>query len=143
MAPAPRPITALGAPTPAGHYSPAVEHAGLIYVSGQLGVRPDGSHTASAPFEDQARQALANLLAVLAAAGASPRHLIKVTVYLVGVENWPLFNAIYAELMGEARPARSVVPVPELHHGHRVEIEAIAAAPQQGEVVSGRSLASS
>jgi 2-iminobutanoate/2-iminopropanoate deaminase len=50
----------------------------------------------------------------------------------VGVENWPHFNAIYAEVMGEARPARSVVPVPELHYGYQVEIDAIAAAPEQG-----------
>jgi enamine deaminase RidA (YjgF/YER057c/UK114 family) len=56
-----------------------------------------------------------------------------VTAYLVGVENWPRFNAIYAEVMGAARPARSVVPVPELHHGYLVEIDAIAAAPEEAE----------
>jgi 2-iminobutanoate/2-iminopropanoate deaminase len=129
----PRPIAVPLAPPPAGHYSPAVAYGGLIYVSGQLGVRPDGGHTAELPFEDQARQALANLIAVLAAAGTSPRHLVKVTAYIVGVENWPAFNAIYARVMGEARPARSVVPVPELHYGYLVEIDAIAAAPEQGE----------
>jgi 2-iminobutanoate/2-iminopropanoate deaminase len=53
--------------------------------------------------------------------------MLKVTVYIVGVELWPAFNTIYAELMGEARPARAVVPVPELHHGYLVEIEATAA----------------
>jgi 2-iminobutanoate/2-iminopropanoate deaminase len=127
-----RPIVVPEAQAPAGHYSPAIAHGGLIYVSGQLGVRPDGGHTAGQPFEDQVRQTLANLIAVLVAAGASPRHLVKVTVYLVGVENWPHFNAIYAEVMGEARPARSVVPVPELHYGYQVEIDAIAAAPEQG-----------
>jgi 2-iminobutanoate/2-iminopropanoate deaminase len=126
----PRPIAVPGALSPAGHYSPAIAHGGLIYVSGQLGVRPDGSHTAELPFEDQVRQTLANLFAVLAAAGASPRHLVKVTAYLVGVENWPRFNAIYAEVMGGAWPARSVVPTPELHYGYLVEIDAIAAAPQ-------------
>jgi 2-iminobutanoate/2-iminopropanoate deaminase len=133
MANDPRPIAVPGAQPPAGHYSPAIAHGGLIYASGQLGVRPDGSHTAELPFEDQARQTLANLFAVLAAAGASPRHLVKVTAYLVGVENWPRFNAIYAEVMGGARPARSVVPVPELHYGYLVEIDAIAAAPEQAE----------
>jgi len=133
MACAPRPIAVPGARPPAGHYSPAVAHGGLIYVSGQLGVRPDGSHTAELPFEDQARQALANLVAVLAAAGASPRHLLKVTAYLAGAENWPAFNAIYAEVMGDGRPARSIVPVPELHYGYLVEIDAIAAAPDRTE----------
>jgi reactive intermediate/imine deaminase len=126
----PRAIAVPGARPPAGHYSPAVVYGGLVHVSGQLGVRPDGSPSADLPFEDQARQALENLLAVLAAAGASPRHLIKVTAYLVGVENWPRFNAIYGEVMGEARPARSVVPVPELHYGYLVEIDAVAAAPE-------------
>jgi len=125
----PRPITVPGAQPPAGHYSPAVAHRGLIYVSGQLGVRPDGGHTAHLPFEDQVRQTLANVLGVLAAAGASPGDLVKVTAYLVGVENWPRFNAIYADVMGEARPARCVVPVPELHYGYLLEIDAIAAAP--------------
>jgi reactive intermediate/imine deaminase len=133
MASDPRPIAAPGAPPPAGHYSSAVAHGGLIYVSGQLGVRPDGRHTADLPFEDQVRQTLANLIAVLAAAGTSPQRLVKVTAYLVGVENWPRFNAIYAEVMGAARPARSVVPVPELHHGYLVEIDAIAAAPEEAE----------
>jgi len=129
MSALPRPIAVPAILPPQGHYSPAVAHAGLIHLSGQLGVRPDGAHTNHLPFEDQARQALCNLLAVLAAAGASPRHLIKVTAYIVGVANWPAFNALYAEVMGEARPARSVVPVPELHHGYLVEIDALAAAP--------------
>jgi len=125
----PRPVTVPGALPPGGHYSPAVVHGGLVYASGQLGVRPDGSHTAGLPFEDQVRQALANLFAVLKAAGARPDRLVKVTAYIVGVENWPAFNAAYAEVMGDARPARSVVPVPELHYGYLVEIDAIAAAP--------------
>jgi reactive intermediate/imine deaminase len=129
MAESVRTIAVPGARPPAGHYSPAVAHGGLIYVSGQLGVRADGSHTADLPFEDQVRQALANLFAVLAAAGASPAGLLKVTAYIVGVENWPVFNVIYAEAMGEARPARNVVPVPELHYGYLIEIDAVAAAP--------------
>jgi len=51
--------------------------------------------------------------------------VLKVTAYLVGVENWPEFNRIYAEIFGASRPARSVVPVPGLHHGYLIEIEAI------------------
>ena len=94
--------------------------------AGQLGIRPDGSHTADAGFEEQVRQALANVLAALRAAGAGPSDILKVTAYIVGVENWPRFNAVYAEMMGEARPARTVVPVPELHYGYLVEVDAIA-----------------
>jgi 2-iminobutanoate/2-iminopropanoate deaminase len=116
------------APTPAGHYSQATVYDGLVHVAGQLPVLPDGTHEPGAGFEVQARRALSNLLAIVEAAGSSPDRILKVTVYLVGVENWPAFNAIYAEMLGTARPARSVVPVPELHFGYLVEIDAVAAA---------------
>lgn len=112
--------------TPAGHYSPGVAFRDLVFVSGQLPVRPDGAHAADAPFEDQARQTLKNVFAVLAAAGAAADDVLKVTVYIVGVEHWPAFNRVYAEMFGSAKPARAVVPVPALHHGYLVEIEAVA-----------------
>lgn len=113
-------------PAPAGHYSQAVGYKDLVFVSGQLAPRPDGSHTADEPFAVQARQALGNLIAVLRAGGCGPQDVVKVTAYLVGGGNWPEFNRIYAEAFGEHRPARSVVPVPELHYGYLIEIEAIA-----------------
>lgn len=115
------------APAARGHYSQAVKHDGLIYVSGQLPVQSGAARNAEAPFEDQARVAITNLLAILVAAGSSPRHLLKVTAYIVGIENWPRFDAVYSEVLGDIKPARSIVPVPELHHGYRVEIEAVAA----------------
>jgi reactive intermediate/imine deaminase len=116
-----------GVARPGGHYSHAMRFGELVFTSGQLGVRPDGSHTADRPFEEQVRQALGNMLAALRAGGAEPRDILKVTVYIVGVELWPRFNAVYAEVMGEARPARTVVPVPELHYGYLIEIDAVAA----------------
>ena len=115
------------APAPAGHYAQAKVFDGLIYVSGQLPVRTNGEHGHEAPFDEQAQQAMDNLLAVVRAAGSSPQRVLKVTAYIVDVKNWPRFNAIYAAAFGDARPARSVVPVPELHHGYLVEIDAIAA----------------
>lgn len=115
------------APTPAGHYVQATVHGGLVYISGQLPVHPDGCHAPEASFEDQARRAIANMLAVAQAAGSSHLGLLKVSAYIVGVENWPAFNTVYAELLGAATPARVVVPVPELHYGYLVEIDAIAA----------------
>jgi reactive intermediate/imine deaminase len=115
--------------TPAGHYAQGTAWGDLVFVSGQLGQRGDGSHTADLPLEAQVRQALANLQAILAEAGCGLGDVLKVTVYLVGVENWPAFNRIYAEIFGEARPARAIVPVPELHHGYLVEIEAIGRRP--------------
>lgn len=120
-------ISVPGMPPPAGHYSPAIRHGGLVYVSGQLGMLPDGTHTADRPFTEQVRAAMDNVLRVLAAAGLGPEDVIKVTAYIVGVDNWPAFNGVYAEMMGDSRPARAVVPVPELHHGYLVELEAIAA----------------
>jgi len=112
---------------PGGHYSHARRFGDLVFTSGQLGVRADGSHTAGQPFEEQVRQALDNMLGALRAAGAEPSDILKVTAYIVGVDLWPRFNAIYAEVMGEAKPARTVVPVPELHYGYLIEIDAIAA----------------
>jgi 2-iminobutanoate/2-iminopropanoate deaminase len=113
---------------PGGHYTHSVRSGDMVFVSGQLGVRPDGTHTAHLPFEDQVRQALANLLAALRVSGAGPGDMLKVTAYIVEVANWPRFNAVYAEVMGDARPARTVVPVPQLHYGYLIEIDAIAVA---------------
>ncbi|MCE9662589.1 RidA family protein [Halomonas sp. M5N1S17] len=115
------------APVPAGHYVQATVYGGMVYVSGQLPVRPGGTHAPEASFQDQARQALDNLLAVVRAAGSSPERLLKVTAYIAGVENWPHFNSVYADVLGDIKPARAVVPVPELHYGYLVEIDAVAA----------------
>ena len=110
----------------AGHYSQATAWRDLVFVSGQLGARADGTQTAGESFEVQVRQALANMLAILAEAGCGPGHVLRVTACIVGVANWPAFNRIYAEVFGDAKPARTVIPVPELHHGYLVEVEAIA-----------------
>lgn len=59
-------------------------------------------------------------------AGATASDVLKVTAYIVDVERWPRFNAVYAEVMGNARPARAVVPVAQLHYGYLVEVDAIA-----------------
>jgi len=117
------------APAPAGHYSQGVVAGGLLYISGQLPIRADGSLCAGEDFAAQAGQAIANMLAILKAGGGGPQHLVKVTAYIVGVANWPRFNAVYAGLLGDARPARTVVPVSELHHGVLVEIDAVAVLP--------------
>jgi len=121
-------ISTKGAPTPKGHYSQAIRPGGLIYVSGQLPLSPDGTHRIDANFEEQAKMALDSLFAILRAANSDPQRLLKVTAYIVGIENWPKFNAIYTAALGDARPARSVVPVPELHYGCLIEIDAIAAS---------------
>jgi len=114
------------APTPAGHYVQAKIAGQHVYISGQLPIRPDGATLDSDAFETQAEQAIDNMLAILEAAGGTPADLVRVTAYIVGVGNWPRFNQVYARKLGDAKPARTVVPVPELHYGYLVEIDAIA-----------------
>jgi len=114
------------APKPAGHYTQAVVSGAHVFVSGQLPIRPDGLPLEDDGFEAQARQAIQNMLEIVRAAGSSPQRLVKVTAYIVGVANWPRFNAVYASMLPHACPARSVVPVPELHYGYLVEVDAIA-----------------
>jgi 2-iminobutanoate/2-iminopropanoate deaminase len=124
-------ISTAGALVPGGHYALAVVHGGLVYVSGQLPVVPGQAHDSDAPFETQVRRAIDNLAAVLTTSGSSVERILKLSAYVVGVENWAAFNSVYAQALGAARPARSVIPVPKLHYGYLVEIDAIAA---QGEV---------
>ncbi|MDP1533944.1 MAG: RidA family protein [Rubrivivax sp.] len=111
---------------PGGHYTHAVRGGGLVFVSGQLPIAPDGTRLVDATFEDQARQTLANVAAALAGVGSSIDKLLQVRVYITSIDDWPAFNTVYAEWAGASRPARAVVPVPTLHHGLRIEIEAVA-----------------
>jgi reactive intermediate/imine deaminase len=125
----PKTVTSPDVPAPRGHYAHGVAANGFLFVSGQLGVRPDGSSTADEGFEAQTRQTLANLVSILKAGGCGAKDVTKVTVFISDMAHWAAFNAIYAEAFGDHRPARSVVPVGALHNGHLVEIEAIAALP--------------
>lgn len=123
------PILTDDAPTPAGHYSQAIVHGGLVYVAGQLPIDPAAPDARAGSIEEQTARALANVAAILEAAGSSLGHLLSVTVYVTDIEDWPAVNAVYARVLGEHRPARAVVPVKTLHHGYRIEIQAIAAVP--------------
>jgi 2-iminobutanoate/2-iminopropanoate deaminase len=111
---------------PGGHYSHAACANGFVFISGQLPIAPDGSKLNEAPFEQQARQVLDNVAHALTAAGSSIAALTQVRVYVTDINSWPAFNAIYAAWAGAARPARAVVPVPALHYGFKIEIEAVA-----------------
>ncbi|MGE8356158.1 MAG: RidA family protein [Microvirgula sp.] len=125
---APRFVDPAAMAAPGGHYSHAVCAGGLVYVSGQLPITADGHRLTGAPFEAQARQVLANVEQALLACGSSPSRLLQVRVYLTDIDNWPLFNRLYSAWLGDLRPARAVVPVPVLHHGLAVEMEAVAQA---------------
>ena len=115
-------------PAPGGHYSHTATGQGLVFVSGQLPIRPDGTRLVDASFEDQARQALANLAAALELAGSGVPRLLQVRVYLDDMAHWPAFDRLYADWAGAHRPARAVVPTGALHFGLKVEIEAVALA---------------
>jgi len=109
-----------------GHYSPGVISNGMLYVSGQLSVDPDTRELPAGGVKDHARQALANVERVLKEAGAARENVVQCRIYLIGVKNWDAVNEVYSEFFGDHMPARIVVPVPELHGGSLVEIEAIA-----------------
>ena len=111
---------------PGGHYSHAVKANGFVFIAGQLPIAHDGTKFMDAPFEQQAQQTLDNIAAALKAAGSAIDRLVQVRVYVVDIALWPAFNAIYATWIGKSRPARAVVPVPQLHYGFKIEIEAVA-----------------
>ena len=113
---------------PGGHYSHATVGAGLVFISGQLPITPDGTRLVNASFEAQTRQVLANVEAALAASGSSIQQLLQVRVYVDDIANWPEFNTLYAAWAGTAKPARAVVPTGPLHFGLKVEVEAVALA---------------
>ena len=115
------------APPPAGHYSQGLAHNGLLFVSGQLPIDPLTGEKHLGPIEDQTRQVLKNVAAILEAGGAGLGDVLKVTVYVSDIGLWGRVNEVYAEFFGEHRPARAVVPSRDLHHGFQIEIEAIAA----------------
>ncbi|WP_420145162.1 RidA family protein [Sphingobium sp.] len=122
MSSSPQPVAPEGREPPKGHYSPGMTAAPFLFISGHLPSIAPGS----ADLDAEAESAIRAMLEVLEAAGGTTRNLARVTVYLAGVEHWPAFNDVYARIMGDARPARTVVPVPALHHGYLVEIDAIA-----------------
>ena len=111
---------------PGGHYSHGTVANGFVFVSGQLPIAPDGRKLSDASFAEQARQVLANVQAVLEAAGSGVDRLVQVRVYVDDVANWAEFNAIYAQWAGDSRPSRAVVPVGALHFGLKIEVEAVA-----------------
>ena len=111
---------------PGGHYSHAVTANGFVFVAGQLPIAPDGSKLVDAPFEQQAQQTARQCRGGACGAGSAIDRLVQVRVYVTDIASWPAFNTIYAKWIGASRPARAVVPVPELHYGFKIEIEAVA-----------------
>lgn len=118
-------ISTPNAPVPGGHYSQAIVHNGLVFVAGQLPIRPGGEKCLGS-IEEQTEVVLANLKAILEAAGSSLEKVLKTTVYVADISLWGRVNTVYAQAFESHKPARAVVPVPELHYGFLIEVEAVA-----------------
>jgi 2-iminobutanoate/2-iminopropanoate deaminase len=116
-----------GAPVAGAPYSPGIVTGNLIFVSGQVPMKPDTKEVIRDDFEAAVRQCLANVEAILKGAGASLENCVKVVVFLADMNNFARLNAVYNEYFGETKPARSCVQVARLPLDVDVEIEAIAA----------------
>jgi 2-iminobutanoate/2-iminopropanoate deaminase len=115
------------APLPAGHYSQAMVHGGLVFVAGQLPIVPGRKEHVVGNIGEQTEQTLRNVEAILRAAGSGLDLILQMTIYVSDVSLWSEVNAAYARVMGDSRPARAVVPVKDLHYGYQIEMQCIAA----------------
>jgi len=118
-----------GAPQAIGPYSQGIAAAGWIHTAGQIGLDPASGELVEG-LEAQSKRALANVGAILAAAGCSWGDVVKTTVYLADLGDFAAFNAIYAGIVAEPFPARSTIQAAALPKGALVEIDAIALAPR-------------
>lgn len=117
------------APAPIGPYSQAIQAGNMVFLSGQIPVDARTGEVVPGSVEDQARQVLDNVKHVLAASGTSLDAVVKTTVFLQNMDDFPRVNAVYAHFFPDAPPARSCVEVARLPKGVLVEIEAIALVP--------------
>jgi len=120
------------APTPRGHYSQGIVHAGLVYVAGQLPIDPATGDTFGMTAHEQAVRTLRNVEAVVTAAGSTLDRVLSLTIYVTDENHWPAVNTAVAEVFGTHRPARAVIPILPLRGGAMVEIQAIAAVSDDG-----------
>ena len=114
------------APFQGAPYSQAIRAAGLVFVSGQLALRPDHAEIVGETIQEQTEQVFANLRAILEEAGSGLERLVKTTVYLADLGDFAGMNEVYARRVGDRPPARATIEVSGLPSGAKVEIEAIA-----------------
>jgi 2-iminobutanoate/2-iminopropanoate deaminase len=115
------------APKPVGAYSQAVKAGDFLFISGQIGINPKTGEVIKGDIKKEIHQVLANLQAILEAAGSSPRHIVKMTVYLTDLKWFPQVNQACEEFFGGNYPAREAVQVSSLPKGVNLEISAMAA----------------
>lgn len=125
-----QPVTAPSLPAPVGPYSPGVRFDRLVFVSGQGATDPRTGQLAGPDVATQTAQCLANVEAILGAAGSSLQHVLRCGVFLVDMAEFPQMNEVYARVFGEHRPTRTTIQAAALPgKGLRVEIDAIAYVP--------------
>ena len=115
------------APAAIGPYSQGVIANGLLFTAGQIAIDPATGQVVAGDVSAQTERVMANLAAVLAAAGATWSNVVKTTVFLHDMSDFPVVNEVYARALGNARPARSTVQVAGLPRGVLVEIDAVVA----------------
>jgi 2-iminobutanoate/2-iminopropanoate deaminase len=120
------------APTPAGHYSQAIVHNGLVYVAGQLGIDPKRPGHTPDDIELQTEQTLRNIANILIAAGSDLHYVLSLTIYISDLSDWGRVNSVVATAFGDHKPARAVIPVKDLHYGFGIEMQCIAAVANAG-----------
>jgi 2-iminobutanoate/2-iminopropanoate deaminase len=121
-----RAVSTSHAPRAIGPYSQAIVHGGLVYCSGQVALDPATGELVAGGIEEQTRQVLKNLVAVLEAAGSGPAGVLKTTVYLDTMADFAAMNAIYATVFTGTPPARATVAVQTLPKNALVEIDCVA-----------------
>lgn len=121
-----KPISSPDAPAAIGPYSQAIHAGNFVFCSGQIPIDPRVGKITSDDFEAQTRQVLANVAAVLAAAGLTTKDVVKATVFLKDMADFPKLNPLYEAAFGSHKPARSTVQVAKLPLDARVEIEVVA-----------------
>jgi len=114
------------APKAIGPYAQAIKANGFVYTAGQIPIDPKTGEFVSGGIAPQTRQVLENLKAVLQAAGSSLDKVVKATVFLHNMSEFAAMNEVYAEYLGDVKPARSTVAVKELPRGALVEIDLVA-----------------
>lgn len=115
---------------PKGHYSPAIIHNGLVFVSGQLPINANGEAQLGS-IEEQTALCMKNIQTILQSCNSDLNHILKTTVFIADINNWAKFNETYSKIMGDHRPARVVVPCGTLNRGCGIEIDCIAAVAQE------------
>ena len=109
-------------------YSQAIKAGGLLFVSGQVALRPGSSEPVSDAIGEQTEQVFANLRAIIEAAGSSLDRIVKTTVYLTNLDDFQGMNDVYRQYVGDLPPARATIEVSKLPAGALIEIDAIALA---------------